>query len=150
MADRMRRLWFLFRSSLVALGVNADARVDILTIVNASQAREVRQYTVTRILVAFSGTVDSGDDTFFTVGVRFENENVAVGTVTLLDLTADWLYNEEIAVNAAAFVQRDRVFRDIRAQRKSRGSDMDLFFYVRGGLVAGDFNVSGRVLVLIP
>ena len=98
MADRMRWLWMPFWSSSVPIGVGQNARVNLRTLLDAAQARDVRQFTVTRMIFRFNGSNDSGALSTWQVGVRFENENVAVGTVSpIADLTADWLYWEEVA-----------------------------------------------------
>ena len=153
MADRMRRLWMPFRTGDNALAVGADARVTMETLIETTQGRRLRQYTVTRMLINMSFDIDAASTGMFSVGMRFENENVALGVVTPVgDLTAEWLYWEEIkpffGVNQNN--QTNRVVRDIRTQRKSHGNDQDLLFYISNDTgVAGGFNMSGRILVLI-
>jgi len=151
-STRMRRLWAPFRVASTSIAAAAVARVNLTTLVDTTQGRSVRQYTVTRILLQFSCAVDSQDLNVFGIGIRFDNENVALGSVNpLSDTTADWMYHEEIQPSVLTFEMRDRVIRDIRAQRKSRGNDMDLFLYVESNTsVAGDFITAGRVLLLIP
>jgi len=151
MADRMRRLWMPFRSSIAPLAGSADARVDIKTFIESAQARNVQQFTITRMIIGMNFSSDTGPSSMI-AGVRFENENVGAGTVSpITDATAEWLYWEEFMTEIGAISGRFRNFRDIGTQRKSRGNDNNLFLYVSNTTaIAGDFQVSGRVLALIP
>jgi len=148
--NRMRRLWLPFRSGVTAVASGAQATVNLTTLIDAAQGRTLKQFTVTRVVFGFSGSVDSGALANFLIAMRFLNENVAVGTVTPLDATAEWFYWEEVVTEVAAMTNQNRIFRDIRSQRKAQGSDQDLLFFVTNNAsVAGDFQVSGRVLALI-
>ena len=151
MADRMRRLWVPFRSGIVPLASAADAIVNITTLIDAAQGRTLKQYTVTRMIFGFSALMDSGGPGTFEIGVRLQNENIGVGVVDpLADITAEWIYWESVMAEVAAMTNQNRIFRDIRSQRKAQGSDQDLLFFVSQSTgVAGDFEVSGRCLVLI-
>ena len=87
------------------------------------------------------------------VGIRFLNENVAVGVVSPeTDSTAEWIYWEEVIASIGGTMhQRDVIHRDIRSQRKSQGLDQELYLQVKNPIgIAGTVFVSGRVLVLIP
>ena len=152
MADRMRRVWSPFRISDTSLAAAGDARVNLTTFIDVATAREFRSYTVTRLIMNIMIQTDTDPLGNFNVGVRFEQQNVGVALVdSLNDLTADWLYWEEIRPVVKPMGPQDTAHRDIRSQRKTHGSEKDLWFYVTNAIaIAGDFNVSGRALLLVP
>ena len=154
MADRMKPLWMPFRSGANALAAGADARITMETLAEGSLGRRLRQYTVTRMLINMTFELDSADDNMISVGMRFENENVALGVVDPLnDTTAEWMYWEEVkpSSSGAQTTQATRIVRDIRSQRRSHGTDQDLLLYITNGTgVSCQFNVAGRILVLLP
>ena len=120
-----------FRTGNVALAAAGDLRVTMETLVEGAQGRRLRNYTVTRFLLTMSVEIDANDNGMFNVGLRFENENVAIGLIDPLnDTTADWLYWEEVKPSVVFMLQSDRVIRDIRSQRKSQGNDQDLLLYL--------------------
>jgi len=154
MADRMRSVWMPFRTGTNALASGAEARITMETLIESARGDRFRQYTVTRMLIGMSFRINTSDDGMFSVGMRFENENVTLGLIDpLADSTSEWIYWEEICPvsSTGQYTQQNRALRDIRSQRKSHGNDQDLLLYITNGTgVAGNFNCSGRILVLIP
>jgi len=157
---RMQRIWLPFRSGRVAIAAATNVRFFMRSLIEGAMDRDLTQFTVTRMIFGFSCALDGNvASDIMSLGIRFENENVAIGVVRPdNDSTAAWLYWEEVvAANdnvgsaAGVYVQRDRIFRDIATQRKTRGNDTELLFYVTNpGAVAGDLMLSGRALVLVP
>jgi len=154
MPSRMRRVWVPFRSGVTAIPGLSDARLFLTDFIDIAMDRKLTQYTVTRMIFGFSCAVNAGAQAVMSLGVRFENTNVPIGTVgPTLDSTASWLYWEEVmsTVGAGEMHQSDRIIRDIATQRKTTGNDQELFFYITNtGAVAGTLMLSGRALVLIP
>jgi len=151
MADRMRRQWMPFRTGFSGMAGLDEIRISINSLINTALDRNLRDFTVTRLIFGFSAVFDSGTPETVSLGVRFENDNVVVGTVDpAADSQAEWIYWEEVVGNVGTMHQRDRIIRDIRSQRMSRGFNQEMFFYItNNGAVAGDFMLSGRALVLI-
>ena len=154
---RMQRVWLPFRSGRVAVAAATNVRFFMRSLIEAAMDRDLTQFTVTRMIFGFSCSLDGPNPSdLMSLGIRFENENVGIGIVRPdQDSTAAWLYWEEVVAASGAvagqYFQRDRIFRDIATQRKTRGNDTELLFYVTNpGGVAGDFMLSGRALVLIP
>ena len=154
---RMQRIWMPFRSGRVAIAAATNLRFFMRTLIEQAMDRDLTQFTVTRMIFGFSCSLDGNvASDIMSLGVRMENENVAVGVVRPdQDATAAWLYWEEVVANATGvtgqYLQRDRVIRDIATQRKTRGNDTELMFLVTNpGGVNGDMMLSGRALVLVP
>ena len=151
MPNRMQRLWLPFRTGVSAIAASGDVRFSMSSLVDTAMGRTLRDYTVTRMIFNFRCRQDSGEPVTMAIGVRFENDNVVVGTVAPnTDSQAEWLYWEEVTPAIGVMVQRDAIVRDIHTQRRSQGLNQELFFYVSNtSAIAGDLMLSGRCLVLI-
>ena len=148
---RMRRLWLPFRTAPTALAGASNVRVDVKSQLEAQQDRELFQFTVTRIIVGMSFSSDNSGRGTFMYGMKFENDNVSSGLVTPLnDPTADWLFWGESPIEFNRMEPQGRIDLDINTQCRARGSSSALWFIVVNNTsYAGDFQVTGRALVLI-
>ena len=148
--DRMQRMWAPVHWDSASLAPGGIARADCTAILEASLGRELRQWTVTRVV----GTLQFNSSTAeFFYGMRVENENVPLGTIDPEpDATADWLFWGGGIAGSATFHLRDAINIDNRSQRKSQGEQSKLFFYWEHAGAANTLYTSfhGRVLLLLP
>ena len=151
--DRMKRMWAPVHWDSATLAAGGIARADCTAIVEASLGRELRQWTVTRVVGNLQFGSSSGDIEFF-YGMRVENENVPLGSIDPEpDATADWLFwGGGIQVYTGGFVMRDAISIDNRSQRKSQGEQSKLFFYWEHAGASSTLYTTfhGRVLLLLP
>jgi len=151
MATTRIRTWFPFTvgDEPTLLGGGSDTRLFIPTFAETARAATLREYTVQRILLNILIVATTGFSTM-AMGVRFDNVDVPIGTIEPEnDMTSDWLWLEHMCHLAGETPLN--FSRDIRAQRKSRGLDEELYFYARNK-DAGDsmsIHMSGRILVLL-
>jgi len=151
MTQQRRRVWAPFSTGddPTLLGIQGDLRIFVPSLLEIAAARNYRQYTVQRMLLS-GMLIPTTAFVTVAVGLRFDNVDSIVGTVDPEnDKTSDWLYLEEFCTNAISDTFHWN--RDIRAQRKSRGNDEELFLYVTNRSTASSINlhVSGRVLILL-
>ena len=152
--DRMQRMWAPVHWDSAAVAPGGVARADCTAILEASLGRELRQWTVTRVV----GTLQFrslGAEFFY--GMRVENENVPLGTIDPEpDATADWLFwgggITESPGGEDFFYLRDAINIDNRSQRKSQGEQSKLFLYWEHAGAANTLYTTfhGRVLLLLP
>ncbi len=148
--DRMERMWAPVQFGVTTLGPGGIARADCTAILEAALGRELRKWTVTRVVgsLQFAST---GAEFFY--GMRVENENVPLGTIDPEpDATADWLFWGGGEVQTDAFLLRDAITIDNRSQRKSLGEQSKLFLYWEHAGAANNLYTTfhGRVLLLLP
>jgi len=149
MPDRMQRMWAPINLVDASLVAGATLRVDVLSNLEAFLGRELRAWTVTRVV----GTLQVvGADSQYYYGLRVENENVALGVIDPeADATADWILHGSVWTQSTVYYPRDVITIDNRSQRKSRGEQSKLYFYVENAsLVAGSVTLVGRALMLLP
>ena len=149
--DRMQRMWAPVHWGSTSLGAGGVARADCTAILEASLGRQLRQWTVTRVVGTLQFAVAAGDTEFF-YGMRVENENVPLGSIDPEpDATADWLFWGG-GITDSAFLLRDAITIDNRSQRKSQGEQSKLYLYWEnaGGANTLYTTFHGRVLLLLP
>jgi len=135
-------------ATVLTLGPGSAARLLLPSLREAEVGREYEGYTVTRILLNL-WILSTGAEAIITSGVIYQQEDVAVGSVQPdVDPHADWMWQED-TVAPASTDDGIRIHRDIRSQRKLRGGDNELYWYVksRSGAVSVELHRSGRVLV---
>ena len=76
--DRMQRMWAPVHFDVANLAPGGIARADCTAILEASLGRELRQWTVTRVVGMLQFASDQAE---FFYGMRVENENVPLGTI---------------------------------------------------------------------
>ena len=149
--DRMQRMWVPVHWATTPLAPGGIARADCTAILEASLGRELRQWTVTRVVGMLQFSSVSAE---FFYGMRVDNENVPLGTIDPEpDATADWLFWGGGQVGYGdAFGLRDAINIDNRSQRKSQGEQSKLFLYWEHAGAANTLYTSfhGRVLLLLP
>ena len=150
--DRMRRMWAPIHWDTATLAPGGVARADCIAILEASLGRELRQWTVTRVVGTLQFSTSGGEVEFF-YGMRVENENVPVGTIDPEpDATADWLFWGGGNTEMTSIGLRDAINIDNRSQRKSQGEQSKLFLYWEHAGAANNLYTSfhGRILLLLP
>ena len=150
--DRMQRMWAPLHWDSASLAPGGIARADCTAILEASLGRELRQWTVTRVVGLLQFATSAGSIEFF-YGMRVENENVPLGTIDPEpDATADWLFWGGGYSSGADFQLRDGINIDNRSQRKSQGEQSKLFLYWEHAGAANTLYTTfhGRVLLLLP
>ena len=155
MADRMRRMWAPIDSGVLSLPAAGDVNLLINSVLETALAREVRQFTVTRVIARIYVTPQvNGAPVYLFHGVRIENENVPVGAITAdVDETADWILHGTVWDSgvAADWNEAKTVVIDNRSQRKSQGEQSELRWYLSNVGANGMYvAVQGRALLLIP
>ena len=148
--DRMQRMWAPLHFDVANLAPGGIARADCTAILEASLGRELRQWTVTRV-VGMLQFASLGAEFFY--GMRVENENVALGTIDPEpDATADWLFWGGGYTSSEPLYLRDAINIDNRSQRKSQGEQSKLFLYWEHAGAANTLYTTfhGRILLLLP
>ncbi len=153
MADRMSRIWSPATTAFpVNLPMGGQAEVDIAPsgTLESAQDRTMREWTVARII----GTLQVGSsvETSWFYGIRVANENEGFGTIDpAAQQTADWMWWGGIYQGTGTYVPRDAIAIDNRSQRKSRGMESVLRFYItNAGPDVGSFVLNTRTLLLVP
>jgi len=151
-ANRMRRTWATFRTGDTPIGALGVARVFVKSEIEQAVARDVADYTVTRVIGNIQVVNDSALPTIWVAGVITQNEGVAIGDVQpSADPSSDWLWHFSWINQASGYLGPDDGVRfDVGSQRKSRGRKPELYVMIVNGSTAGDFFISGRALLLIP
>jgi len=150
--DRMQRMWAPVHFDTATLAPGGVARADCTAILEASLGRELRQWTVTRVVGTLQFYTSAGSTEFF-YGMRVDNENVPLGTIDPEpDATADWLFWGGGKTGATSVYLRDAINIDNRSQRKSQGEQSKLFLYWEHAGAANSLYTTfhGRVLLLLP
>jgi len=89
--DRMTRMWAPLHFDNQVLGAGGVARADCLAILEGFLGRDLRRWTVTRVVGTFQFWSGAEVESFY--GMRVENENVSLGTIDPEpDAVADWLF----------------------------------------------------------
>jgi len=149
--DRMTRMWAPVHFDTETLGAGGVARADCLQTLETSLGRDLRSWTVTRVVGTLQFWSAAEVESFY--GMRVENENVPLGTIDPEpDATADWLFwGGQVTGGYDIARLSDAIQIDNRSQRKSQGEQSKLFFYWEnaGG---GDLytTIHARVLLLLP
>ena len=149
---RRGTFWMPFSEGAVPLAHAAgiSSRLLIASIRETAHGREFEGYTVTRILFNMTITADAGNDNVVAAGIILLPSDVALANVGPADeRLVDWMWQEEWQVGVINNFNQVRISRDIRSQRKARGGDTELYFYVenRDGANGLQVHRSGRVLV---
>ena len=152
MADRMRRTWLPFTSGSapIALPGSAVSRVLLPTILENVLGRLLQGYTVTRTIFSLELLGISSGRQVVSVGIIALNSQQAIGTLDpASQKEADWQYLEELVTSTDTGSATYRTVRDIAGQRKLRGRDQELYFYVYNkGAQSVEYHLSGRTLIL--
>ncbi len=151
MSQRRSTFWMPFSegNTQTIVGAGVVSRISIPSIRETEVGREYERYTVTRTLVSLSLRA-MASTVVVAVGIISLQEGVQVLTVTPAgDPSADWLWLEEFQVTTDSAGPSAQILRDLRGQRKARGGDSDLFFYVenRSGVNSLEVHRFGRCLV---
>ena len=150
--DRMQRMWAPVQWDTAGLAPGGIARADCTAILEASLGRELRQWTVTRVVGLLQFRVSAGEVEFF-YGMRVDNENVPLGTIDPEpDSTADWVFWGGGITGNQQYNLRDGISIDNRSQRKSQGEQSKLFLYWEHAGAANTLYITfhGRALLLLP
>ena len=157
MADRMSRMWAPIDSGVLNIGAGTSGFLLVNSVLEASLDREIRQFTVTRVVAKIWVASHTADENVYLMhGMRIDNENVQVGSITpSADETADWILHGSVWARTpqlAQFLERDVSHIDNRSQRKSQGEQSELRWYYEnvGGSNTLYFGIQGRALLLIP
>ena len=156
--DRMSRIWSpgltIGRVAVAAFGESEFRMVPSTSLIFA-QDREIRDFTVTRIvgrLMVYSAVEGSGIQCMW--GARIANQNEVIGTIGPgTDQTADWMMYGGVSTSRDHENTRiaDAIDIDSRSQRKSRGMESELRFYMQNiGVNTMQYEWVGRVLILVP
>ncbi len=151
MADRMRRLWAPWDLGEFTITAGNDASIDTLGEVEFQLQRELRQWTLTRLILQLQLHTVAGGQSESMYGLRVENENVPLGTIDpMSDPEADWIYISGRMVEDAGFWGNAVIDIDNRSQRKSQGEQSRLLWYLHNaGPDTLYVSVHGRCLLLI-
>jgi len=147
---RRGTFWATFSEGATATTVvsTAASRLFLLSTREAQVGRQYEGYTVTRMIFNLHLQQLTDVEEAVSCGIILQNADIAVASVEpAADQYADWLWWEEFLPGVSAVGNWNLITRDIRSQRKARGADTELWFYVtnRGG---GSIVVhrSGRIL----
>ena len=156
MAERMQRMWAPIDTGVLSLPAGDTSALLLLSELESSLGREIRQFTVTRIIARIRVTPVIDDNPVYMIhGVRIENENVpADGISPRYDETADWILHGTVYASgdAARWEETNTVVIDNRSQRKSQGEQSELRWYVENSGLTNMlyYSIQGRALVLLP
>jgi len=157
MTSRRRRstLWMPFSEGAATtdIAASATARLALPSIREAEVGREYEGYTVTRIVLgwyAAYATATAGVKEQYVCGIITHQEDIAVGQFDPVTApSADWMWHEEFtgAVENASLDENQS--RDLRSQRKVRGGDSEVFWYITNRSTSKVLRVHrrGRMLV---
>ena len=156
-SDRMARVWSPGTNvGATAIGALAQSEQVLAPSqsLQAAQDRDIRDWTVTRVVGNMQLAVGSGQLAQVYIGIRVANENEVVSNITPAgEQTADWMYwkGHHVDRQFGSTVQPDMIEIDNRSQRKSRGMESVLILYTFN---TGPDTVymwwSGRTLLLVP
>jgi len=136
----------------LSLAAASIASIDILSLAEAEQGRDIDRFTTTRLVLNMGFRAITGD-AIVAVGLMAIHEDVALGVKTPdTDFSADWPYWEEFMITNSVSNAQNIITRDIGGQRRLKGLEQQLVLKVKNrdsvsGIV---FHVAGRMLVLIP
>ena len=154
MPDRMRRVWAPIDTGVLDMAGGANVFVYVNALVDAALDRDIRQFTVTRVIASIYASPGIEDDpVYFMHGMRIENANVALGSITPEDDTADWILHGTVWASGgvAQWAEANTVHIDNRSQRKSQGEQAQLRWYITNvGANSGLIAIQGRALLLLP
>ena len=155
--DRMARIWSPGTNVgpfAIANGGFSEQELAPSVALQTAQDRDIRQWTVTRVVGRMQLNTATNAEAQVYVGIRVANENEVPGNLTPATAqTADWMYWTGVYVTTigAGSVPAQELEIDNRSQRKSRGMESTLILYVYN---AGPDTVymwwSGRTLLLVP
>jgi len=150
-APRMERTWSRFSTGAVegSLPGASVTRLFMTSVIEGELNRDIEPYTVTRVIFILSFDAQTSVD-IVTCGILMQNELIPVTTETpVLAPHADWMYHEEFRVGTADSNPHQLIIRDVRGQRKVRGRDTELYFYLENrGATTVDYHLSGNALLL--
>ena len=151
--DRMSRMWSP-ATTIVSTALAATARAEVVIApsqtLEAAQDRTIREWTVARIIGSLQVTTASNSSLFY--GIRVANENEVFGSIDPgAQQTADWMWWGGIYTSEALYLPRDEIKIDNRSQRKSKGMESELRFYIlNAGPSTAAFVLNTRTLLLVP
>ena len=151
--DRMSRIWSpattVVATQILSSG-NAEVVIAPSQALEIAQDRTIRDWTVARIIGNLQVYSD-GESSFF-YGIRVANENETFAMIEPgADQTADWMWWGGMYTNSGDVYPRDAIGIDNRSQRKSKGMESELRFYIQNvGPNTGYFVLNTRVLLLVP
>ena len=149
--DRMARAWAPIAVPSYTMVSGAAISINCLVHLDTAMGRELRSWTVTR-LVANLQLTSSGSSEFYW-GLRVANENEPAGSIDpAFEQNADWvLWGGAMAGVHPFGLAETLVPIDNRSQRKSRGNESQLLFYIsNAGPDTGYIALHGRALMLLP
>ena len=150
-------MWAPIDTGVLGIDAGTLGFLGVLSILEASLDREIRQFTVTRVIADIRVTPkdDDGDPVYLMHGMRIENENVASDAISPADNeTADWILHGTVWASGtiAGWSEANTRHIDNRSQRKSQGEESELRWYYEnvGNTNSLYFAIQGRALLLIP
>ena len=143
--------WATFSEGAVktALPAGTVSRLFLLSTREAEVGREYEGYTVTRMIFNLFLLQQSDVESPASCGIILQNTDIALADIEpASDQFADWLWWEEFLPAQTSAHPMTIITRDIHSQRKARGADTDLYFYiVNRGTTTLEVHRSGRVLL---
>jgi len=133
----------------ISLAANTVTRLILPSIREVEVGREYEGYTITRTIVNLHASASTGVIVIAN-GMLLQNESVAIGNVNPdAEPHVDWHWWEEFAVGANEGVLDQGIHRDISSQRRARGGETFLGWYIVNRDVTNAVNIhrSGHVLV---
>ena len=147
---RMSRVWAPSTLTSYAMVAGSAIEVDLLTALDLTMDRTVRDWTVTRLIGRLQ--IRAAGQNEFYYGIRVANDNVTPGMISPeFQQTADWLLWGGGTTSSAIYELRDAINIDNRSQRKSMGAESRLVLYVtNAGFFTQYVTWKGRSLMLLP
>jgi len=124
-------------------------RLFIPSVLESEVGRELERYTIVRLILSIYLKSTSGN-TVVTMGAIALQEDVLLTSIGPGNQpSADWLWHEEFLADAGNGGPYTLISRDIRSQRRQRGSDTDFYIYTHNRGANSVINhTSGRALCL--
>jgi len=151
--DRMSRIWSP-ATTIVSTAVAATARAEVViapsATLEAAQDRTIREWTVARIIGSLQVVTGGNSSVFY--GIRVANTNEVFGSIDPgAQQTADWMWWGGVYTGLGGYSPSDEIKIDNRSQRKSKGMESELRFYIlNAGPSTAYFVLNTRTLLLVP
>ena len=143
--------WMAFNEGSVPVSQagGAVSRLLLPSIRELEVGREYEGYTVTRTILNLFLISETAAQLVIDVGLITLQEDVTIAAIDPpTQPHADWMWNETFVVDDNIAAPHTLIQRDLRSQRRTRGGDSEMYFYVvnRGGTPVS-VHRSGRMLV---
>ena len=126
-------------AAILEMAAGAVSRLLLMSLRETEVGREYEGFTVTRVISNLYLFGQTSTDLVITSGLILHAENVAIGQIDpVAEPHTDWLLNEEHVVSQGVEGNPMTVHRDLGSQRKARGGESELFWYL--------FNRSGAAI----